>query len=376
MNFSNLSLARPALSLFAALFSGFCSTVQADTFYMKSGNEIEGKILSETASMVNVDIGYGTVNLEKADISKIRRDTKLQRGNAAKELLRSKFKSGALVPKGSEELDKLFRVASAERDKALEAKHSRAARAEKLKDAEEALLDLQRRLAECTRDMTTVETGTNDYNALGAERNDISSKLDATKFTISLIMQEADLPDPSFQNYLTSYSRLNDYMRGKGKSLLGVKRKGREAEYFAWFRGELALMKLDFRSDSIDSEARGSHIIVKAILNGRVSARLLVDTGATYTVLYGGTAAELNLPREEIGRDIDIIAIDGRTVRAQEVRLSSIAVGKAVVKDSLVAITLPNDSVFDGVLGMSFLRHFSVKIDSANSKLVLESLKK
>lgn len=376
MSFYNFSFARPALCpLLAALLSGLCSTAQADTFYMKSGNEIEGKIVSETASLVNVDLGYGVVSFEKADISKIRRDTNAQRGTAGKELLRNKFRSGALVPKGAEELDRLFRAASAEREKALEARNSRAADAEKLKAAEEELPVLQKRLAECTRDMTTSENETNDFNALAWERNDIENKLNATKFTISRIRQEADRPDPSFQNYLASYGILNDYTRGKGKPLLKARREGREAEYFAWLRGELASMKRDFRSDSIESVTRGSHIIVKAILNGRVSARLLVDTGATYTVLFGGTAAQLNLAREKIGRDIDLTMLDGSTLRAQEVRLKSIAVGKCIVKDSMAAITLPKGRDFDGVLGMSFLSHFAMRIDSANNKLILESLK-
>jgi clan AA aspartic protease (TIGR02281 family) len=343
---------------------------------MKSGNEIEGEAVSETTSMVNVDIGYGIVSLEKADISKIKRDTKAKRGTASKELLRNKFNSGTLVPKDAQELDSLFRVVSADRAKALEVRESRAAGAEKIKETEVELAGLQKRLAECDSDLLTAEYENNDFITLARERGYLSNKINAAKFIISQTRQEANLPDPSFQNYLTGYSRLNDYVHGKWKPLLKARRKGQEAEYFAWIREEFALMKRDFRSDSIESEARGSHIIVKVLLNGRVSARLLVDTGATYTTLYSGMAAKLKLSPSEMGRDIALLTIDDSAIQAKEVRLKSIAVGKFVVKDSMVAITLSSGSPeFDGVLGMSFLNQFAVRIDGANNKLILESLK-
>lgn len=361
----------------AALIFWVCSWAQADTFYMKSGNEIEGKTVSESVSVMTVDIGYGTVNLEKADISRIRRDTKAQRETSGKELTRNKFKSGALVPKGAEELDKLFRTVKADREKALEAKLNRAALLEKLEETENDLTDLRARYAASSAELAVADTPMEnpDYNRIVFELNDLTNKIKLKEFSASQVRRQADSPEPSFQTYLTVYSRINDYIHNRWKPLMNAPRKGKEEEYFTWIREELAGMKRDFTRDSIDSEAKDRHLIVKVVINGRVSARLMVDTGATYTVLYGRAAAALKLDPKEMGKTIDLILGDGRTVQAQEVRLKSIAVGKSLVKDSSAAIMLSNNSEIDGLLGMSFLSQFGVRIDSANGKLILESLK-
>ena len=361
----------------AALIFWVCSWAQADTFYMKSGNEIEGKTVSESVSVMTVDIGYGTVNLEKADISRIRRDPKAQRETSRKELLRSKFESGVLVPKGAEELDSSFRTVSAEREKALEARSNRAAMLEKLEEIENDLTDLRTRYAASSEELSAAGTPMEnpDYNRIVFELQDLTNKIKLKEFGAGEARRRADMPDPSFQNYLNGYNRLNDNIHNKWKPMMSASRKGQEAEYFAWVRGELGKMKKDFVRDSVESESKDRHLIVKALINGRVSVRLMVDTGATYTVLYGKAASALKFDPKEMGKTTELILGDGRTVQAQMVRLRSLAVGKSSVKDSGAAIMLSNNNEIDGLLGMSFLSQFGVRIDSANGKLILESLK-
>src|SRR5262249_27110486 len=94
--------------------------------------------------------------------------------------------------------------------------------------------------------------------------------------------QERDGQSRELQAYFDAFRRLSDYLEGDEGKELGRGARGWQADYYAWIRRELKAMAGDFQHDVVSSgdEARG-HVIVQAVLNGRVPARLLVDTGAS-----------------------------------------------------------------------------------------------
>ncbi len=345
---------------------------------MKSGSEIEGAAVSENSVLITVDIGYGKVNLQKTDILKIRRATKAQREAAGKQQRRNKFRSGALVPKGAEKLAGLFRTVSSAGDKAAAARSRRAARLAELKAAQGELSSLTKRYQAASNELAGIdaESEPSEYTRAVGELNKIGNQIRAKELGREEARRQADKPDSSFQVYLDAYRALDGYLQGEGKPLMEAPRKGPDEEYFAWLRGEVARMKRDFRMDAIESEGREGHLIVKVLLDGRVSARLMVDTGATTTVLYSNVADALKLGPKDMVRSARVVMGDGRSIETQVINLESLAVGKSVVKNSLASI-LPStsDGGIDGLLGMSFLSHFVVRVDSANGKLILESLK-
>lgn len=361
----------------AAVLLLACSRARADTFYMKSGNEIEGTVVSESASSMMVDVGYGTVSLEKTEILRIRRATKAEREAAAAELRRKKYRSGALAPKGAAKLAGLARAALACRDKALEARAAAAARGGELRQMEKDLVTLRKRYAEISEELGAIDmqADTLEYNRMVGEVNAAGNRIRIKEMSRQEALLQASRPDPSFQDYLDAYNKLDAYLRGEDKRLMGTPGSGKDGEYYAWLRAELGRMKNDFSRESVESEGRDGHIIVKALINGRVTARLMVDTGATTTTLYDNVASALKLGSKDPPKAVDIILGDGSTVKAQEVLLDSVAVGKSEVKYT-AAIILPSQSAeIDGLLGMSFLRHFAVRVDSANGRLTLEKMK-
>jgi clan AA aspartic protease (TIGR02281 family) len=365
------------LLMAAAFIMLACPWVRADTFYMKSGNEIEGTVVSEDASSMMVDIGYGTVSLEKAEILRIRRATKAQREASAAELRRKKYSSGALAPKGAGKLAGLVRAALAGRKKASEARAVSAARVAELKETENELGLLRKRYIELSEELGGIDmqADPSEYNRMVGDVNAVGSRIRIKETGMQQARLQGDKPDSSFQEYLDSYNKLESYLRGEGERLIKTPRKGKDGEYYSWLRAELVKMKKDFSRDSVESEGRNGHIIVKALLNGRVTARLMVDTGATTTTLYDNVASALKLDSKDPPKAVDIILGDGRTVKAQEVLLDSIAVGKSEVKYSAAIILPAQSGDIDGLLGMSFLRHFVVRVDSANGKLILEGMK-
>jgi predicted aspartyl protease len=112
----------------------------------------------------------------------------------------------------------------------------------------------------------------------------------------------------------------------------------------------------------------GGSILVPVTFNGTVSANLLLDTGASMTMISRRLASNLALPAIASG----LISGIGGTINAQIARVDSIKVGDAEVGGMAVSIhDLPRFPRFEGLLGMDFLGRFHVSVDSSKQVLVL-----
>lgn len=116
-------------------------------------------------------------------------------------------------------------------------------------------------------------------------------------------------------------------------------------------------------------------IVVPAVLNGRESVSLILDTGATLTCVDTSVTNALRLPERigVIGAGIGV----GSTGRMRLVKLDSIRVGGATARD-LTACTIDLSNVravspsARGLLGLNFLRNFRVTLDFQRSVLRLQ----
>ena len=134
-------------------------------------------------------------------------------------------------------------------------------------------------------------------------------------------------------------------------------------------------MSGDFRQDEIPAEKDAGGVFVKVRLNGKITVRLLVDTGASTTLLYQEAAARLALPSEMRVGTAQVKVADGRMVAADVLRLDSMSVGQSVVKNVIVVASPVSGQGFDGLLGMTFLGQFIARVDAAHGRLILEDLK-
>jgi clan AA aspartic protease (TIGR02281 family) len=114
----------------------------------------------------------------------------------------------------------------------------------------------------------------------------------------------------------------------------------------------------------------GGNFLVDTVLNGRVKARLMLDTGASLITLT-----------EEIGRKLGIIQyadsaqLPFNTAGGEEwmplVALETVTIGSA--KTKLVEASINSHITdIDGLLGMSFLGDFRFEIDRTNKRLTLK----
>lgn len=117
---------------------------------------------------------------------------------------------------------------------------------------------------------------------------------------------------------------------------------------------------------------RGNSFTTDVLLNRKVKAGLIVDTGASDTVISTSLAKKIGIPLNRCHSVLCQVA-DGRTVSGKQVNIKEVRVGGAKVYN-VQAVVLDSGEIGDspGLLGMSFLNNFVFKLDSEKELLVLQ----
>ena len=123
---------------------------------------------------------------------------------------------------------------------------------------------------------------------------------------------------------------------------------------------------------SIPLRKIGGSFVVQAKLNKERTAQLIVDTGASMTVLSTDIAIDIGILGTTDNKLLTVNTAGG-SVQVNVNFLTSLAVGEAQAQNIAVAIhDLPDiPEQIEGLLGMSFLKHFLVTLDAENSRLIL-----
>jgi len=115
----------------------------------------------------------------------------------------------------------------------------------------------------------------------------------------------------------------------------------------------------------------GNHFIVDARPTDGRSLQLLVDTGASLTILTPGVLEQHGIRYEDTGNTVVFTTANG-SVEGPVYRLDSLAVGDWHVSQLEVGVLeLGSSSGVDGLLGMNFLNHFQFFIDQNEAMLRL-----
>ena len=119
-------------------------------------------------------------------------------------------------------------------------------------------------------------------------------------------------------------------------------------------------------------EKQGQVVVIEAMLNGKTPVKLVVDTGATYTMISVATAKELDIVHSGNERRLPIQTANG-TIQAPLTSLESINVGGMEMKNLTAVIhdAVPNSQIA-GLLGLNFLSNFRMDIDTQKGLLHLE----
>lgn len=114
-------------------------------------------------------------------------------------------------------------------------------------------------------------------------------------------------------------------------------------------------------------------ILVHAVLNHQEPVTLLLDTGATRTLLTPDIARRLGLTTGSDTPRSSMVTLGGQQGDLPLIQLASVAVGDAAVENLQVGVfsALPHAPFIDGLLGGDFLQHFTLRLDYAQSRLQL-----
>ena len=169
-------------------------------------------------------------------------------------------------------------------------------------------------------------------------------------------------------------------LRKKEKEFYEAREK-RFREYAKWTEEERT-KKLKSSGEpseiKVSRDVNSRSILVDALLDDKVKATLVLDTGASLVVLSNKIGQELGLDLNDTNKGVVTLRMAGnRTANATLVTLKSINVQGIEVKDVMAAVLIEEgqDIGFkDGLLGMTFLNKFNLKIDLKNMKVVLEKI--
>jgi len=121
----------------------------------------------------------------------------------------------------------------------------------------------------------------------------------------------------------------------------------------------------------VSLQALGNQFLVDVLLNNSQNAVLLLDTGASLSIISTELLAVLGIPYQRTVRTAWFSTAGGR-IKAPIIKLKSLAVDGVVVENIEAGVIGEIDNKkFDGLLGMNFLRHFEFYIDQNKHKLQL-----
>jgi len=134
---------------------------------------------------------------------------------------------------------------------------------------------------------------------------------------------------------------------------------------------EVERLRLKLLETPLALQRKGSHFIVDALLNHR-DFRLLIDTGASLTVLDSAAAVQLGLNESDVLQRMQMNTANGVT-EALLYRIDSMALGVFSVSPMDIAVVEHLDiNGASGLLGMNFLQHFEFRIDQNDAQLFLK----
>ena len=144
------------------------------------------------------------------------------------------------------------------------------------------------------------------------------------------------------------------------------------------FRPNKAMHHLTGRSQPVSSTQKfvvpftryGNRIIVEGIVNGMGTMKFILDTGADLTLIPRSLVQQLGISLDN-SIAITITGISG-TIVEPLVKIDSLKVGEAEVRNLDVVVNKEASLSGQGLLGGDFLGQFRVGIDYTENQLILE----
>ncbi|NUQ65914.1 MAG: TIGR02281 family clan AA aspartic protease [Pirellulales bacterium] len=167
--------------------------------------------------------------------------------------------------------------------------------------------------------------------------------------------------DPAIKQAIEQYNAKNErkFSLGPSASFLSNGRR-------------LVKLEESVLSDSI-ALRRGAGDLwnLNVTFNGKQSTEMAIDTGASIIALPWRTAEQVGLKPSDDNEAIQLQMADGRVVEGKLVIAEKVRVGRFTAENVECAVMPAEMGEASPLLGLSFLKNFTFKIDSAAGKLIL-----
>ncbi len=350
--------------------------VFADMVYLTNKGQIEGIIERETEKAIVVNIGCGTMHIKKEEVERIDRYPYVLQERLERNWRKKYFSRPEYTPFKLKDLAAEFRKLERARTLAVEAKKDKDDSQGSLSVLEQKTDELKKRLIEVSEQVAAVKNPAENielYNNLVTEMNNLNAQVRIHEYTIAESNDKIKRFEKQIFNYTNELALFRKKLMERFSGLKHEQIDNQMRLFFESAKEHLEKMENDFNREVVVYDQTGASIIVEVLLNHSVRGRFVLDTGAAMVLLSRDLAEKLNINLAEEKEEMQAILADGRTVKAKQVILRNVKLGDAEVNNVLAAVLEQAEPMpEDGLLGMSFLKHFTVKLNPKEHLLVLE----
>jgi clan AA aspartic protease (TIGR02281 family) len=352
------------------------STAWADIIHLKNGRNIEGVIEKENDTTVFVNVGFGLTGLSRQDIVSIEKSSGQDLTQLKGKWRKEYFSRPEFTPSGLEDVSENYVELEKSRKIALDSRISVNSGRDQLQIVDEELQKLKKiyetlsqRLSNASahNDITTYNSLVSDYNAVNAK-----IQLNRIKFEdINKGLADQERSMSEYSKALRIFKTLIEEKKTQAV-LMDSSRKN----FLADMDARISQLENDFNKYLAGYTQDTGSLVVEALINQKIKARLVVDTGASLVVLSQRVAGQLGIDIFSKNNFFYTTVADGSKVKAYPILLNSLKVGNALMRNVQAAVLEENGSaVGDGLLGMSFLGNFALEIDTKSNSIVLKEFK-
>ena len=134
---------------------------------------------------------------------------------------------------------------------------------------------------------------------------------------------------------------------------------------------ELRELENAVQIDRIELRKDNEVFFIRVMLNEKERVDMMLDTGASFVALPAELAERIGIKPAEEDPAIDLRIASGDLVQGKLMSLDSVRVGKFVIED-VDCVVLPAEMQdAPTLLGGSFLRHFTYKVEPGSGRLTL-----
>lgn len=366
----------PAITGICLCIAALFFSANSDIIRLKSGGSVTGIITDIKNGAVTINVGFGLTRVDSSDIKSVTRSSAEDNARMQtqwRDLYYADSRSSASP--GLNLLHEKLRRLRALRIQALNRQHELELIDREIDSLEHALSDNASGYKALDSDLNNLsqKEPVEQYRIVG-KAHQYNSAIISLQQVIAHKKKDQGNGNPALAEYMDSLAQMDEAFYAFKRSCAPKTLKENGAALNG-IESDLLQCKAEFKTAIADATfIHGDNIIVPVTINGRGPVRLLLDTGASTVTLSRALAARLGINWRD-GVKITATLADGQSTVGYTVLLRSVAVGDfSAANVRAIVLEQPPATGIDGLLGMSYLQRFILRIDAANKKFVMKKI--